>query len=506
MSVSAIMAHMAMKPPHPHHATHLSLAVIATAVVLAVAFHFLPAERPYGFALALFFVLLVAGMHVVSTVAGNQGNRWAYLFLIPAGLATLAEILYAAPAVRALGFLIGFGSLAFFAYWSAAPRAPFWEVRSFWPWTMVTETLIPFGRIGELFGGTGLGRRGMRIVLGAILAVPFLLVFGALFASADPLFSSAVGTLFSAQKLPEYAAKGFRDLVVLLYFLGAGWMIATRILEHRRPKEGAPASPPDRTALVTFLGLINALFAVFLAYQFAYFFGGESFIQAQGLTYAEYARTGFFQLLWASGLVTIIVGTVYRVTDMRQWATRELALALIAQAGVVLVSAGMRLSLYVDAYGLTVSRWWAAAVIALIGGVLVAVFGAALAKRDFSWMAKVVSLGAVTAFAALLLVNVEGAVVRYDAKQFLEGKTARLDVWYLANLDADAMPALTDLMLAPWPTENPVPRLASNASARMDLTAVLKNRRAAYERASIDWRDFVVADYRAMAALARVSK
>jgi len=52
------------------------------------------------------------------------------------------------------------------------------------------------------------------------------------------------------------------------------------------------------------LGLLDLLFTAFVVVQVRYFFGGSALVHATtGLTYAEYARSGFFALLAVAALV-----------------------------------------------------------------------------------------------------------------------------------------------------------------------------------------------------------
>src|SRR3712207_1338717 len=52
------------------------------------------------------------------------------------------------------------------------------------------------------------------------------------------------------------------------------------------------------------LGLLDALFLAFVAVQVRYLFGGaERVVETAGLTYAEYARRGFFELVTVTALV-----------------------------------------------------------------------------------------------------------------------------------------------------------------------------------------------------------
>lgn len=485
---------------HPHHATHLTLTVAATAALLTAAFHFLTAEYLYGVSFAVFMALLVVGMHVVAAFSSRSVNSWAYIFLVPASLALVAEILYANPAVRALGFLIVPFSLAFFAYWFTAPRILFAEVKSFWPWPMIRETVFPFPGMSGLTDGVK-GGRATEIIVGVVIALPFLFIIGLLFASADQLFGKVVSDLIKIENLPSLIAKTVRDVIILLYFLAAGWTLLRRATETRRQGGAGREWAIGRTAAVTFLGLLNALFIIFLIFQFAYFFGGEAIVKTYGLTYADYARSGFFQLLVVAGIVFALSGAIYRVTEFKQWATRELAFLLILQTGVVIASAGKRLWLYTDAYGLTVSRIWAVFVVALVAAVLAALVVFALSKRTYSEMSKFLFLGSLFAVSAFLLVNVEGLSVKINANRFLAWETKRLDLRYMSELSSDAVPAMVELAKRDWPTDAP-DNVIPSYSKEDFMNGLIYRRSEIADRAAADWRNPVLADYLALSALA----
>src|SRR6185369_16696657 len=55
------------------------------------------------------------------------------------------------------------------------------------------------------------------------------------------------------------------------------------------------------------LGSVDLLFAAFVLIQFAYFFGGQRNISLEGLTYSDYARRGFFELVAVSVLTLALV-------------------------------------------------------------------------------------------------------------------------------------------------------------------------------------------------------
>ena len=85
----------------------------------------------------------------------------------------------------------------------------------------------------------------------------------------------------------------------------------------------------------TVLGCLNILFLAFIVVQFRYFFGGTAQVQvAPGLSYAVYARRGFFELVTV-GIVAavypdalhVIVSLAGRRPDVRCFSIRGGAMA-----------------------------------------------------------------------------------------------------------------------------------------------------------------------------------
>lgn len=499
--------------PHPHHKAHLVIATVLTAFVATLAFHFLLIPSGHGFGFVLFAAVLIAGMLVLAVMTAKPLNTWAFLFLVPVAFSLAAETLYASNVVAALGFLITFVSLSFFAYWLTVPRVRFDEVQSLWPRRIVPEVLLPVRGAAELLTMRSGRRNWTPVFSGILLAVPFLIVIGALFAGADPLFRQGIGGLFNDVNLPRMAFRLCRDVVALLFFLGGGWMLLTRAIEGRKPTGAAHDASLDRTLVMTFLGLLNALFVVFIVFQAVAFFGGQAFVESQGLTYAAYARQGFFQLLAVAGIIFGLIWAIYRQTELRQWGTRGLSLLLIAQTGVVIVSAINRLLLYIDAYGLSVSRYWALATIAIIAAVLASCFVGALAKMKYHELAKYAFPCVLIVVSALLLFNVEGFVVRHNADRFLKGETKRLDLSYMTSLSTDAIPALVRLARAPWDYEPDRTGFGSDSQGGLErwlkaaaplAERVSRDGKGGGPRIPLDWRQLSVSHYRAQAAISQL--
>lgn len=460
--------YMSFHEPHPHHAAHLSWGAAGATVLLTVAFHFLMAGRYYGVGFAIFAVALIVVMHGMAILAGRTGNNWAYVFLAPAIMGIAAEAVYANDVVRVVAPMLVAVSLALFSYWLMAPRVTVREVQAFWSRSVVLETLVPAEGGDGMFKHLSFGNHWKKMLMGAGAAVPFLLVIGALFASADPLFRKTIGDILDVKSLPRNFWYVVRDIAVALYLGRWLWSMLSRSNDQRKPTFGKWDFPLDRTMIYTFLGLLNALFLVFIGFQFVYFFGGDALVQQQGITYANYAREGFFQLLAVSAIVFGISWFVYAQTQLRQWALRGLMFALIAETGVVIVSAVRRLLLYVDTYGLTVLRWWALIGICVIAFVLLVFLVSALANWSYGALAKAMTVFCLYLAAGLMLVNVEAMVVRFNAARFAAHGYDRLDLAYFEKLSTDAVPAMVDV----YRTYSLVPAVSAEYQAIVSMQVV----------------------------------
>jgi hypothetical protein len=488
---------MIMNVNHPHHAAHVRFGIITVAVLLTVAFHFLIAERWFGLGLAIAAIFLVVGIHVIDVLAAKPNNTWAYVFLAPLFTAAAAECMYASPVVRALALPIMTVSAALFAYWFTASRVGFWDAPVLWPASAVAETVWPFRGVSGMTAGLTKTEKIRKILLGLVIAAPVVVIIIALFSGADAVFGKAVSGIFDFQNAAINIYRIVRDVFVALFLVASGWTVYTRVSDGRKARVGASANAGDKTIIATFLAVLNLLFLVFIAFQAAAFFGGQKFVEAQGITYADYARNGFFQLLAVSGIVFLIMIAIYRWTHLREWASRILGIALIVETGIIIASAVRRLALYIDAYGLTLSRYWAMTVIIIIAAVLTTLLIGALAKIKYEMIIRSVFIGLLVIFPFLLLVNVEGYIVKFNFDRYINGQTDLFDVPYLSALDADAVPALAATLEINWPASSKIGPLSESR-----LFGALNQKSESLQKLiGGDWRDVVVSDYRALAVL-----
>jgi hypothetical protein len=271
-----------------------------------------------------------------------------------------------------------------------------------------------------------------------------------------------------------------------------GWVSAGLLREHIfKPEPFELKVEPKRTLggteLTVVLALLNLLFLAFVLVQLRYLFGGESVVEARtSLSYAEYARHGFFELVAVAALVLpllLFADWLRRRDRGRQDVLfRILAGTLIVLLFVVMASALQRMRLYQREYGLTELRFYVTGT--MIWLAVVFVWAAATVLRGRRQLFAVGAL--VSGFAAIAAVNVinpDALIARTNLDR------SKLDLPYLLNLSDDATPELVKAL----PTLEP--RL------REQLAAELASRR----RSGSDWRTWNWSRHRAQAELREVS-
>jgi hypothetical protein len=188
-----------------------------------------------------------------------------------------------------------------------------------------------------------------------------------------------------------------------------------------------------------------------------------------------------------------------------------MSILLTLQTGVVIASALRRMLLYIDAYGLSVQRFWATFIIYAIAAILLISIIAIIADVKYASLVKGVAVSAIILASASLLINVEGIVANYNVNRYLSGASDQIDFYYLSGLSSDAIPALVRLAreksgltietsIREYVGSNTSQPVQTMTSARIGEILHSRERRLQDARTS-DWRELVFSDYRALAIL-----
>lgn len=297
-------------------------------------------------------------------------------------------------------------------------------------------------------GGERAKARTVSVVRGLILALPVLIIFTALLSAADLVFGDMVEQALAwlnLERLLEFFGRATFVLLAALFLLGALVAALRRSEDEPVVRQGKPLVPAFLGMIETLivLGAVDLIFLLFVAVQFRYFFGGEANITATAYTYAEYARQGFGELVFAGALALGLIFTLAAVSRREAQRDRRLfdgfSVGLVAMVMVMLVSAFQRLLLYEQAYGFTRLRSYTHVFILWLG-LLFAGFVVLLVRDQLRRFAPASLLAAVGFALSLAALNVDVFIVRQNFQH--QQSIGQLDAWYLTTLSDDAVPAI----------------------------------------------------------------
>jgi hypothetical protein len=400
--------------------------------------------------------LVAVAVAAVLVIADREVTR------LDIGYGVLALLLTAVAVIRSADWVVGLCVLAAMGLavvtvtraisWRGVFAAPVAVlVRSIHVPVLVVRPLARFVTGRDL-------RRIGPVARGTAVAVFALVVFGTLFATADAAFAQLAQDLlvpsWNVTFLPARLFTAVAVTVMVGALLLAKPRFAAEWLGDRAPSwDGFFAPVGKRTPRASVVEwaipvvALDVLFASFVAVQISVLFGGRHHVEiTDGLTYAEYARQGFFQLLAVAGLVLVVIAAVIamgrseepRARTFMRWSLG----ALCALTLVVLASALVRLQLYEETFGFTRLRVSVHATIFWLAGIFLFVMASGVVWRA-AWLPRTVI--AYTALALLMFaaIDPDATIARENVRRFEE--TGRIDIGYLTTLSEDAVPALLEL-------------------------------------------------------------
>ena len=316
-----------------------------------------------------------------------------------------------------------------------------------WRWSTATVSLVRARSFlaplfGVVFAKSATPLRSARlgrlapIGRGMLIASVPVAILTALLASADAVFAQSI-----AIDVDPSSSIGHLALTMVVAAAIAGLVAMTGVPGNEAFDERRPLGAIETIVL---LGAVGGLYAAFAFVQLVSALGGsDQILQQQGLSYAEYARGGFFQLLWVAGLTAILLGAVRlltaEATPRLDRVVRLIGACVALLTTVIVAVAIVRLGFYTDEFGQTTLRWCCTAFAWMLGAAFVAI---AAGHSDYGQrLLPKVLLGLVvgTLFAVNVL-NPEARVAEHNLAR--ADAVERLDADYLTRLSADAWPAL----------------------------------------------------------------
>ncbi|TDP41162.1 DUF4153 domain-containing protein [Nocardia ignorata] len=304
---------------------------------------------------------------------------------------------------------------------------------------------VPWAFSGVRQAGTSELSRVRRYGASVAATAALLVVFVPLLGGADATFATLLSGL-----VPQVDSAAAWEWLFMFAVLGMGALGALYLLAGPLPAAGDAGRPSrlwTRSEWALPVAVLAVLFGVFLGGQFVALFGGDDYVQrTAGLTYAEYARSGFWQLSAVSILALAVIAAVLHFSAKHTAADRLWVRVLLGVVSlltlIIVVSALGRMWTYQQAYGFTVLRLLVS-MCELWVGLLYVLMLVAIARLRWSWVPRAAVGTALATLVALAAINPEHLVAERNIARWEQN--GRLDADYLTSLSPDILPALEGL-------------------------------------------------------------
>ena len=470
-----------------------SWVILGASFFLGLAFYYCFWDQLPGISTFVYFVVATAVCWVVCRVTGIQWNAPVW---IVAGAIGVLSLLISLRTSQPMFVLNGLAILAL-------GLIAVWYLRG-GPWRMQLSNyailaflpifwVVPFFEtviVGLMPARSTDRRLSQAAIKGIVLTVPLVLILLLLFISSDPRLGALIDNIFTFSFSAELVAIWFVILSVSIWFSAALAYAAKRsALEYRLVEDRRLLGATESRIML--IGVV-AVFALYLLSQAYYLFGGEAYLADNALTYADYARQGFAQLVMASLIAGGVIWATKPYLSQEDKRLKELGVILAVLVLVILASAGSRLWLYEQAYGFTYARIIAHAFMVWLASIFAILIWQIRGRLEGKVAGPAIVAAAVVILLGLNGLNPDAFIARQNIARY--HSIGKIDMNYIRVLSDDAVPVVANLLDAKDPT------------LRTEVSQYLLARSVLSPRDALDWQSWNASRQRATAVVEQVQK
>jgi len=281
----------------------------------------------------------------------------------------------------------------------------------------------------------------MQILIGVLISIPLLAIAIALLRTSDMVFQN-----YTDSFVDIFANINFQEIIVTIILGAFVFPFLFSFLYSHQNKVGdilnKKCTDPNVSGnfslnpvmVSTVLVLLNLVYGFFALIQFGALFGAFKSVLPDNISYAEYARQGFFQLLFVSLLnISLAVICVLFVSKngFGRMFSKIMSITLIAFTFVLLSSAAYRMKMYIDIYYLSKLRVFTSLFMVLIAIVLVLTL-----IKEFYPNFKFFKSTFICALLVLLItnyININFLIARFNTDQYLANPSIEENSEYASN-------------------------------------------------------------------------
>ena len=303
----------------------------------------------------------------------------------------------------------------------------------------------PFSKIGNLYNivkikidrNVKLSNNSKSKIKSFLIVLPIVLLVFLLLKSADMVFDQM---FFKSLKIFDYIK--FDNIIgriirMIIFFTYFGCVINYISFAYKKDdnKETIPTNIDTYTIklLLTILNIVYIVFDIIQVRSLLFHHLPE------GITYAEYARSGFFQLVFISILNLIIILLSKRTKKSKY--INIMSLLMILLTSVIIASSAIRMFMYEQAYGYTVLRLLVYVLLFTEALMLIPTV-AYIINPKIKIMKQYIIIVTII-YSVINLISVDKIIAINNISRYYRNN--KIDIDYLENYNTDNIPYLYEL-------------------------------------------------------------
>lgn len=305
--------------------------------------------------------------------------------------------------------------------------------------------------IGKIVGKEKKTKGIVSVIAGLLLAVPMLLVVVPLLSNVDMRFEAIIW------KITHNIADYFSFLTIFYWILAipiACYLFGLLYggLHRQKPTEEELHKTASQFRVIPNITINTALIVLSLVYVLFLTLHGENMFSAfigktyGDLSFAQYAREGFFELCRVAAFNVLIL-VFASVMSQNEWRENKIlqrmSMILSGLTLVLIATAISKMFLYIGEKGLTPLRLFTSIFLFFLGVVFVLII--VRCYKQFSvarWSISIFAAG----FALLCCINAGGIIARYNANRYLNNTIDDMGIDVLWDTGYDGMQAAEILL------------------------------------------------------------
>ncbi len=324
-----------------------------------------------GLSVILFNIPTVILIVYILKKENKINNKYGLLFMVPIIVLSLSFLLYTSIVTLICNF---FAIIIFYVLLLIYTVNKTYEIPSIFENAM-NIIFLPFEKIEPLYKQIfshnkekttkkKLSEETKNKIISIIIIIPIIILVIALLSSADIIFKNLFQGFFDFMnhlkeiiqniKISELAWKIiFRGIYLIIFFT---YFTASMLYIKYTYDKKENIGKEKKHSTLTIKPLLFTLNIIYIIFDFIQIRSLIFHKVSMDITYAEYARQGFFQLMFVSFINMIIILITKKFNEKDKKFNQIMSVIMILLTSIIVISSFLRMNMYEQAYGYTVLR------------------------------------------------------------------------------------------------------------------------------------------------------